>query len=192
MQSPSISSSLSKTSSRYTLCIVFADNNYSTALLSQCLLSQCQLIAQSQLTAHNKPQMFLPFSLSGAVSDTLRICYNHLPCDLVFMPRQPWSEIGDISGSIISMLCNLTHILIHILILLVRELLVLLTFIELLTNIVLKLKYKPWHLLQTSQKLKKSDTDFANSIVNNQLMYQPTLILHFYQLILCLPVPFFF
>ena len=32
------------------------------------------------------------------------------------------------------MLCNLTHILIHILILLVRELLVLLTFIELLTN----------------------------------------------------------
>ena len=40
---------------------------------------------------------------------------------------------GDISGSIISTLCNLTRILIRIQILL-GELLVLLTFIELLTN----------------------------------------------------------
>ena len=41
---------------------------------------------------------------------------------------------GDISGSIISTLRNLTRILIRILILLLGGLLVLLTFIELLTN----------------------------------------------------------
>ena len=43
-------------------------------------------------------------------------------------------KLGDISGSIISMLRNLTRILIRILILLLGGLLVLLTFIELLTN----------------------------------------------------------
>ena len=41
---------------------------------------------------------------------------------------------GDISSSIISMIHNLIHILIRILILLLGELLVLLIFIELLTN----------------------------------------------------------
>ena len=66
---------------------------------------------------------------------------------------------GTFSGSIISTVRNLTRILIRILILLLGELLVLLTFIELLTNHGSGTGVQ----LQTSQKGKTSDTEFASS-----------------------------
>ena len=47
-------------------------------------LSQWRQLEQQRrwFTTHNKSRSFLPFSLSGAVSDTLRIYYTGLPCDL--------------------------------------------------------------------------------------------------------------
>ena len=75
-----------------------------------------------------------------------------------------WPEIGGhFWFNNLDAIRNLTRILIRILIPLLGELLVLLTFIELLMNHNSELEYKAWQLMQTSQKAKKGDTEFANS-----------------------------
>ena len=74
---------------------------------------------------------------------------------------QKW---GDFSGSIISTLHNLTCILICILILLLGKLLVLLTFIELLTNQGTGTGVQAMATAANITKsLQKGDTEFANS-----------------------------
>ena len=71
-----------------------------------------------------------------------------------------WPEIGDISGSTLR---NLTRILIRILIPLLRELLVLLTFIELLTNHGSGTGVQGIATAAKITKGEKNDTEFANS-----------------------------